>query len=51
MPPEPEESEPKSMPSTGGMTSDLERLADLHARGSLTDEEFKRAKARLLGGE
>lgn len=29
--------------------SELERLADLHARGSLTDEEFAKAKARILG--
>jgi hypothetical protein len=29
-------------------TSELERLAQLHASGSLTDEEFTAAKARLL---
>lgn len=28
---------------------DLNKLADLHARGALSDEEFARAKARLLG--
>lgn len=33
------------------MTSELERLAGLHARGSLTDEEFQQAKARVLGGD
>ncbi|PZP30156.1 MAG: hypothetical protein DI603_15465 [Roseateles depolymerans] len=27
---------------------DLSKLADLHARGALSDEEFARAKARLL---
>jgi hypothetical protein len=30
------------------MTSELERLAELHARGSLTDEEFAQARARVL---
>jgi putative oligomerization/nucleic acid binding protein len=29
-------------------TSELERLAQLHASGSLTDDEFTAAKARLL---
>jgi hypothetical protein len=29
--------------------SELAQLADLHARGSLTDEEFARAKAKVLG--
>lgn len=29
--------------------SEVERLADLHSRGSLTDEEFRMAKARVLG--
>jgi hypothetical protein len=28
----------------------LERLADLHARGELTDEEYAAAKARVLEG-
>jgi hypothetical protein len=31
------------------MTGELERLADLHARGALSDEQFEAAKARLLG--
>lgn len=30
---------------------DLAKLADLHARGQLSDDEFTRAKARLLRGE
>ena len=29
---------------------ELGKLADLHARGVLNDEEFAQAKARLLGG-
>lgn len=28
----------------------LASLAELHAKGALSDEEFARAKARLLGG-
>jgi Short C-terminal domain len=32
-----------------GTTNELERLADLHGRGSLTDEEFAAAKAKILG--
>lgn len=30
---------------------DLDRIAALHANGKLNDEEFSRAKARVLGGE
>ena len=30
------------------MTDDLSRLADLHDRGVLTDDEFERAKTRVL---
>jgi hypothetical protein len=30
-------------------TSELERLADLRARGVLTEEEFQAQKRRLLG--
>ena len=29
---------------------ELNKLADLHARGVLSDDEFAKAKARLLGG-
>lgn len=32
------------------MTDELSRLADLHQRGALTDDEFTRAKARVLAG-
>ncbi len=31
-------------------TAELERLAALHERGALTDEEFGQAKAQLLNG-
>ena len=30
---------------------ELNKLADLHARGVLSDEEFAKAKARLLAGQ
>ena len=33
------------------LTSSLATLADLHARGELTDDEYAAAKARVLGGE
>ena len=33
------------------MTARLAALADLHARGELTDEEYASAKARVLAGE
>jgi hypothetical protein len=32
------------------MSEELGRLAALHERGVLSDEEFARAKARVLGG-
>ncbi len=32
------------------MSDELSRLADLHQRGALTDDEFARAKARVLAG-
>lgn len=33
------------------LADDLERLAQLHQRGALTEDEFQRAKARLLSNE
>ena len=38
-------------PVAGDVTARLGSLADLHARGALTDEEFAQAKARVLAGE
>lgn len=32
-------------------SNEFEKLAELHQRGVLNDEEFARAKARLLNGE
>ncbi len=36
-------------PNSAGATDDLHKLADLRDRGVLTDEEFERAKAKVLG--
>jgi hypothetical protein len=41
---------PATRPAGHGVASDLERLAALHASGSLDDEEFRRAKAHALSG-
>jgi hypothetical protein len=46
-PPAPTAAPPTPAPAADP-TSELERLAQLHASGSLTDEEFTAAKARLL---
>jgi Short C-terminal domain len=35
--------------ATESFTGELERLADLHHRGALSDEQFEVAKSRLLG--
>ena len=32
------------------LSEELGRLAALHERGAISDEEFERAKARVLGG-
>jgi hypothetical protein len=34
-----------------GLTARLQELADLHAKGELTDEEYAAAKSRVLSGE
>jgi hypothetical protein len=36
-------------PNSGGTVDDLHKLTDLRDRGVLTDEEFARAKAKVLG--
>jgi hypothetical protein len=38
-------------PAAGDTTARLANLADLHARGELSDEEYAAAKARVLAGE
>ena len=37
-------------PAQDDLTSKLQQLADLHAQGVLTDEEFSAAKVKLLAG-
>lgn len=34
-----------------GISEELEKLGELHQRGVLTDEEFARAKSRLIGSQ
>lgn len=36
-------------PQAEGFVAELESLARLHSNGQLTDDEFRRAKVRLLG--
>ena len=36
-------------PAAPSVTTELERLADLRAKGVLTEEEFQAQKARILG--
>ena len=42
-------SAPSSAPESSGSLDDLQKLADLHDAGVLTDEEFAAAKAKALG--
>jgi hypothetical protein len=42
--------EPAPTPASGDIASRLASLADLHARGELSDEEFASAKTRVLEG-
>lgn len=39
----------RQTPSTSSGVSEIEKLAELHAAGVLTDEEFAAAKAKALG--
>jgi hypothetical protein len=47
-PPEQYEAAPPTPPASD--MDQLQQLADLHASGALTDEEFAAAKAKILGG-
>jgi Short C-terminal domain len=41
---------PPPAPTSGDIeTDELQRLADLHDAGTLTDDEFAAAKAKVLG--
>jgi len=49
-PPPPEAApEAPAAPAEDPMISKLKQLADLHAQGILTDEEFSAQKAKILG--
>jgi hypothetical protein len=47
-PPPPQVAAPA--PAQDDLTAKLQQLADLHAQGVLTDEEFSAAKVKLLAG-
>jgi putative oligomerization/nucleic acid binding protein len=40
---------PAAEPSASSLSGQLNQLIDLHNQGTLTDEEFTAAKAKLLG--
>ena len=40
---------PAPAPTGGGDVDELKQIADLHAQGILTDEEFAAKKAQILG--
>jgi hypothetical protein len=40
---------PEASAASGSTADELVRIADLHARGALTDDEFAAAKAKILG--
>jgi multidrug resistance efflux pump len=40
---------PAPAPAAADSTAELERLAQLHQSGALSDEEFAAAKAKVLG--
>ena len=50
-PPESHRRRPPETPAATDVAGRLAGLADLHAKGALTDEEFASAKARVLAGE
>jgi hypothetical protein len=39
-----------SSPTPSGAADEIAKLADLHAKGLLTDDEFRAAKAKVIGG-
>ena len=48
-PAEPAAPPPPAPPAADDLIGQLQRLGDLHTAGTLTDDEFAAAKARLLG--
>lgn len=49
-PPPPQYAAPAPAPAQDDITAKLKQLADLHAQGVLSDEEFAAAKQKLLAG-
>jgi hypothetical protein len=50
-PPPPQYAAPQvAAPAQNDLTAKLQQLADLHAQGVLSDEEFTAAKSKLLAG-
>ena len=49
-PPPPQYAAPVEQPPADDLTAKLQKLADLHTSGVLTDEEFAAAKQKLLVG-
>jgi hypothetical protein len=49
-PPPPQYAPPPAQAPQEDLTAKLQQLADLHASGVLTDEEFAAAKQKLLAG-
>ena len=49
-PAEESEAAPAPPPAPESDADQLQQLAEMHAAGTLTDEEFAAAKARILGG-
>ena len=49
-PPQAAPAPPPAAPPASFDYNELERLGKLHADGTLTDEEFAAAKAKILGG-
>jgi hypothetical protein len=47
--PPPQQYAPPAPPAEDDATAQLQKLAQLHTQGVLTDEEFASAKAKILG--
>jgi membrane protease subunit (stomatin/prohibitin family) len=45
----PQDAAPAAAPASTDTAAEIQKLADLHASGALTDEEFAAMKKKLLG--
>jgi len=45
----PQAAAPAAVPASTDTAAEIQKLADLHASGALTDEEFAAMKKKLLG--